>query len=516
MKKIDKIILQSLLLGFAGLVYSQVGIADEHAHDHSAEHLHNVQIHVDHQHGKITSKPVFKNTFKSHKKINQVVPKALIPEAPILNIEQAMKSFQLPNDFELEVIAAEPLVFDPVIALYDAKGRLWVVEMTTYMPDIESHGEMEHESQIVVLTDTNNDGKMDKRQVILEKLLLPRTLAFVDQGFLWADHTTLYFTETNEENGKIKVIKTEVIDKKYATGGSVEHKPNGMLFSLDNWYYNAYMPKRYRAYPLNMEGPKSSEEVYRNKYWKMVKQDSEFRGQWGITQDDYGRHYFNGNSSPIRTTSFLPNVANRNAKHQFPVDLLEQDVGTPDVYPIRVTPGLYAGDQKGTYNDYKQARHTSACGTLIYRGNQFPKKFYGIGLVSEPTGNLIKATLITDVDGVVSGKNLFNKQSILASTDERFRPVNAVNSPDGTITVVDFYHGIIQHGKFMTPYLYDQIKQRELERHKHIGRIYRIKSKQKSVNNIRDLSTLSNQKLVAMLGHDNGWHRDITVRYREA
>lgn len=442
--------------------------------------------------------------------MDEVVPRDVIPPAPILNIEEALASFELADGFALDVVAKEPLIFDPVVIQYDAAGRIWALEMTTFMKDIKGTDQMTHESQIVVLTDTNNDGEVDKRQVLIEKVLLPRALAFIEKGIIWADHEQLYFSEIKNNNGEFSVIRTDVVDSEYAKGGNLEHKPNGLLFSLDNWYYNAKSPDRYRPYPLDSQLPKNVKEVYRNNYWKMAKAKTEVRGQWGIAQDDYGRHYFSYNSSTILTTPFIPNVVLRNPKHKFPNKLVHLALGDNLVYPIRVTPAINRGYQAGMYNEgYKLRYHTSASGPLVYRGNQFPAEYYGIGLNQEPAGNLVKATKITEIDGELSGEDLFTKQSIMASTDERFRPVNAYNAPDGTITIVDFYHGIIQERTFLTSYLANQIKMRDLERHKHIGRLYRLKHKDSAIPAVEYLEGLSATQLVPYLKHDNGWHRDM-------
>ncbi|WP_077342171.1 PVC-type heme-binding CxxCH protein [Pseudocolwellia agarivorans] len=442
--------------------------------------------------------------------MDKVVPENIIPPSPILSIEEALNAFKVHKDFDIDVIAQDPLVFDPVVALYDAAGRLWVVEMTTFMQDVEATDEMLPESQIVVLTDTNQDGIMDKRQVLIENILLPRALAFVPNGIIWADHVKLYFSELSENNGKFTVINTEVVDATYAKGGNVEHKPNGLLYSLDNWYYNAKSKARYRPIPLDQKTPDGTYEIYRNKHWKMLKAETEFRGQWGITQDDYGRHYFLGNSSPLHTTSFIPNVVNRLPQHKFSADLIQQKLGTAEVFPIRVTPGLNRGYNKGMYNeDFKLKYHTAACGPLIYRGDQFPEQYYGIGLMQEPAGNLVKAIKLSEINGIVKGEALFEQQELLASTDERFRPVSAINSPDGTITVIDFYHGILQHRVFLTSYLAEQIKSRDLERNKHIGRLYRLKHKSSEVKKVDYLNNLTATQLVPYLAHSNGWHRDM-------
>jgi len=70
------------------------------------------------------------------------VPRELIPPAPPLPPEQALKSFKVQPGFRIELVAAEPLVHNPVQIAFDPEGRLWVLEMRGYMPNIEGTGEL--------------------------------------------------------------------------------------------------------------------------------------------------------------------------------------------------------------------------------------------------------------------------------------------------------------------------------------------------------------------------------------
>jgi len=441
--------------------------------------------------------------------MDEQVPNELIPESPVLSPEQALLSFRTPANIGVSLIANEPLVFNPVAAVYDKKGRLWVAEMITYMPDVLATNEKAALNQIVVLSDTNNDGVFDKRTVVLDKLVLPRALAFAPNGLLWADNTTLFYSEIIEQQGEFTVTFTHAVDAQYAAKGNIEHKPNGLLYSLDNWYYNAKAAFRYRTYPLKAVIPDDSNEVYRNETFKVVKAPTEFRGQWGITQDDYGRHYFNDNWTAIQTTSFLPSVSHRNKDYIFPTEVMQQLVGTNVVFPVRVTPGINRGYNMSMYDEaYKLKRHTSAGGPLFYRGSQFPSEFYGMLLTPESAGNLVKATKTVEIDGVVSGQDMFPHQSIIASTDERFRPVNTIDAPDGTITLLDLYHGIVQHRGFLTTYLRKQIESRSLQNNPNTGRIYRIFHNGSPLEKPSYLSGLNAYQLTAYLSHRNGWHRD--------
>ena len=110
------------------------------------------------------------------------VPKELIPPAPPLPPAEALKSFKLQSGFRLELVASEPLVHDPVQIAFDPDGRLWALEMRGYMPNIEGQGELEKVGDVVVLEDTDGDGRMDKRSVFLDGLVMPRALALARDG----------------------------------------------------------------------------------------------------------------------------------------------------------------------------------------------------------------------------------------------------------------------------------------------------------------------------------------------
>ena len=76
-------------------------------------------------------------------------------ESPPLAPEDALKRFHMPPGYRVELVASEPLIQDPVMIEWDGEGRLWVVEMPGYMPDIQAAGEHAPIGKIVVLEDTN-------------------------------------------------------------------------------------------------------------------------------------------------------------------------------------------------------------------------------------------------------------------------------------------------------------------------------------------------------------------------
>src|SRR5262249_3755514 len=246
-------------------------------------------------------------------------------------------------------------------------------------------------------------------------------------------------------------------DPKLGSKANVEHSASGLLRALDNWIYSASYTVRFR----NVAGQ-----------WE--REPTSNRGQWGITQDDFGRPFFNSNEAQLRADYIPAHYLNRRPEAKFS-GLNARVASDQSVFPARVSPGVNRGyREKILRPDGTLAAFTSACAPCIYRGDNFPPEFYGNAFVCEPAGNLIKLNWLMEKDGVVTAQQAYTNAEFLASTDERFRPVNCYTGPDGALYIVDMYHGVIQHHLYVTSYLRKQMLERGLETPLHQGRIYRV------------------------------------------
>src|SRR5262245_32659116 len=98
-------------------------------------------------------------------------------DSPVLSPEEEMKRFYLPPGFRAELVAAEPLIQDPIAIDWDPDGRMWVVEYPEFVPDLQTpEPNLDPVGRIVVLEDTDNDGKMDKRTVFADGLVQARAV----------------------------------------------------------------------------------------------------------------------------------------------------------------------------------------------------------------------------------------------------------------------------------------------------------------------------------------------------
>ena len=192
--------------------------------------------------------------------------------------------FTLEPGFDIKAVAAEPLLSGLVEIEFDERGRIWTLEMPGYMRDIDGSGEDIPDGKISILEDTDGDGVMDKKKVFLDELVLPRAIELIHDGLLYAEPPNLwYVTIDNDQPGK-----RQLVDSTYSLGGNIEHAPNGLLYNLDNWIYSAKSDRRYR---------------YKDGQWE---RDATYsKGQWGISNDDAGRLYYNNNSNPIFGLSLI-------------------------------------------------------------------------------------------------------------------------------------------------------------------------------------------------------------------
>lgn len=404
-------------------------------------------------------------------------------EEPVISLE----GYQIEEGFELEVVASEPFLEAPVSIDFDNQGRIWTVEMRGYMQTLTGESEDMPNGVISIMEDMDGDGVVDHSRVFLEGLVLPRAIAHVYGGLLYAEPPNLWFVEIENDKPGQKVL----VDSLYAADGNVEHQPNGLMMNIDNWIYNARSHFRYQR---------------KDGVW--IKEPTAFRGQWGITKDNFGRLYYNNNSTQIMGDYVLPNVLTRNQYYEPKNGLGKVLTRNQRVYPLQATL-VNRGYEKGVLDaDSMLVNVTSSCGPLVYRGGQFPENYNENAFVCAPEVNLIKRNLLSFEGPMTKATQAWDDKEFLASTDEGFRPVNLFNGPDGGMYVVDMHRGIIQHGAYMTTYLRERLAESGMDKIIGMGRILRVKSADKQLSVIPDLNNAGMESLVDMLSHENGWVRD--------
>ncbi|WP_339695017.1 c-type cytochrome [uncultured Roseivirga sp.] len=401
--------------------------------------------------------------------------------------EVSLEAYQIEEGFELQVVASEPFLEAPVAIDFDTQGRIWVAEMRGYMTNINGDDEDKPSGTISIMEDLDGDGVTDHSKIFMDGLVLPRALALVYDGLLYAEPPKLWFVEIENDKPGKKVL----VDSLYADDGNVEHQPNGLMMNIDNWIYNAKSNFRYQR---------------KNGAW--IKEPTSYRGQWGITKDNFGRLYHNNNSTLLQGDYVLPNTLINNEYYSPRNAIGKVLTSSQRVYPLHVT-SVNRGYEKGVLDqDSILVNVTSACGPLVYRGGQFPNDYDENAFICAPEVNLIKRHILNFESIKTTGEAAWEDKEFLASTDESFRPVNLFNGPDGAMYVVDMHRGIIQHGAYMSPYLRKHLEEKGLDKVIGMGRILRVKNKNSPLLELPELDKASNKDLINLLSHQNGWVRD--------
>ncbi|MBP8255700.1 MAG: c-type cytochrome [Opitutaceae bacterium] len=421
----------------------------------------------------------------------------VIPPAPALTVDQALRTFRIAPGFRIEAVASDPLLHDPVVLEIDEAGRYWVVEMRGFMPNVDGVGEDKPVGTIAVLDDTDGDGRPDRRTEFATGLVMPRAMLRVADGILVGAPPHLWFMRDTDGDGRADE-KTEVASD-YGSPTNPEHTANSLTWGLDNWIYSANFTARFR---YNPDGS-----------W--TREPTSFRGQWGLTFNNAGNFFYNNNSVPLQADAFPAEYLYRNPAQPFS-PCVNRTLAPPEkitLYPSRVTPGINRG-YRTLGEDGVLRSVTAACAPLFYRESLFPSAFAGNVFICEPAANLVKRILVDDASGAWTARNAYPSSEFLTSTDERFRPVNLTSGPDGALYVVDMYRGILQHRIYVTSYLRRQIESRHLDTPIGLGRIYRIVPEgfKASPSTLRLPAQMTLPERVATLDHESGWWRDTAQR----
>ena len=417
-----------------------------------------------------------------------------------LSPEEEMKTFSLPPGFRVELVASEPMIESPILMDFDPDGRLWVLEMLTFLPDTSGRDSREPLNRVSVLEDTNGDGRMDKKTVFADKLSMPRALKVLDHGVLIGEPPNLWVMK--DTNGDLVADTKDLVVNTYGNpNGGIEHNANSLFWAMDNVMY-------------------SSEHV-----WDLRLANGKFeplpalsRGQWQVSQDDAGRIYRNVNDSPLfvdytPSRYFLrnPNGARTRGLYEL---LIEQTDAI--VYPVRNNRGVNRGYRDPFFRaDESSIVIQGASGPTIYRGDAYPKELHGNAFIPDSPTNLVHRMVVTDDgSGRLTAKNGYDRGEFLASSDERFRPASLFDGPDGNLYVVDMYRGVVQAGGLWSEYLTGYIKANDLELPVGKGRIWRVVYGNGTARRpaAPALSKATPQQLVQTLSNPKGWWRDTAQR----
>ncbi|WP_236032891.1 DUF7133 domain-containing protein [Algoriphagus pacificus] len=417
----------------------------------------------------------------------------LTPTAPVIPVSanEEKKSFVLKPGYSMDPVLSEPQIREPASIQFDGNGRMYVLELRTYMQDIDANGELMPTSRISRWEDKDNDGVYETGVVFLDSLVFPRFIVpFGPNTILSMESNEDHVYKFTDVDGDGKADKKELFSSGLGRSGNVEHQTSFLTWAMDNWMYSTYNSKRIRWTPDGVIHEPSGNP------W----------GQWGVTQDNYGKLWFQDGAGGVPQGFQFPIAyGNFSVKGQWkdgfrvPYSLVKL---------ADFQPGMKEANPDGSLNNV-----TGAAGSDVYRGDRLPKELVNQYFYGEPVGRIVRQVNSENVEGLTYIQNSYidSKSEFIQSTDPLFRPVDMATAPDGTMYIVDMYRGIIQEGNWTQEgsYLRTKIQQYQMDDVIGNGRIWRLSYEGMPRNTEKPrMYEETSAELVRHLENPNGWWRD--------
>ena len=409
--------------------------------------------------------------------------------------------------FRVELVAAEPLVADPVDIAWGPDGKLWVVEMADYPLGIDGRGKPG--GRVRYLEDTDGDGRYDRSTVFLEGLNCPNGVMPWRKGVLVTAAPEVLYAEDTDGDGKADVRRA--LFRGFGEGNQ-QHRVNHLRWGLDNWVYLANGDGGAGANGL-IRSVKTGKEVEIRGHDVRIRPDSGAldvvtgQAQFGRCRDDWGNWFGCNNRNPGWHYALVDHYLRRNPYVAAPPGRITLN---PDAEPIPIGRVIsyrrvgYQVPEKGAV----RGRFTSIGGMTCYRDELLGPKLRGDVFTSDSVFNVVHRTALVP-DGVTfRGKRAPAEQhcEFLASDDPWFRNNTLRTGPDGALYVVAMYRLSIEHPEWIE----DQVEEiLDLRLGEDRGRIYRVVPEGKKLRPIPRLDRLDTTALVEALDSPNGPQRDL-------
>ncbi|MBL9136255.1 MAG: hypothetical protein JNK85_10320 [Verrucomicrobiales bacterium] len=390
--------------------------------------------------------------------------------------EQTRPEFEVHPGFKAELWAENPQLFKPIQMNWDPQGRLWVASSRVY-PQIRPG--QDAEDAVVVLEDTDGDGRAEKSTVFVEGLIIPTSVVPDGKGgcYVGASHQLLHFADADGDgraDRKTIVLSSFGTEDTHHNLHTLRWGFDGHLYMNQSIYTHTHVETAHGVRRLNSAG-----------IWRFNPDTWQFDvftkggcNPWGHHWDQWGNQFFTDGAG---------------------------------------FKGIYHAMEGATYFTYSDMRREAEsispgnypkfCSLEIVHSPAFPNEWQGQAITCDFRAHRIVRFALKDVGSTFQ---TVEQPDLLRTTNVTFRPIDLRFGPDGALYIADWSNPIIQHG---------EVDFRDPRRDKEHGRIWRVTGEAaKSVARV-DLSRKATRELLDLTQSSSGWEQEqarLVLRQRGA
>jgi putative membrane-bound dehydrogenase-like protein len=408
---------------------------------------------------------------------------------------EAAAAMTVPDGFSVQLAAGEPMIHQPIAMTFDHRGRLWVAEAHTY-PIRAPEGE--GKDNIVILEDTDSDGAFDKRTVFIEGLNLVSGLE-IGFGGVWVGAAPNFMFIPDRDGDDRPDGEPQILLDGWGLTDTHETL-NSFTWGPDGWLYGCH-----GVFSFAKVGPPGTPKDQRTRMnagvWRYHPVRHEFQvfawgtsNPWGVDFNDYGQTFITACVIPHMFHMIQGGRYHRQGGRHYNPYVFD-DIKTIADHAHYVGSVEDHAWWKGR-NEAIEDHGTLAlggghahCGAMIYLGDNWPDQYRDSILLANVHGNRINNDLLRR-NG--SGYVASHGNDFLFANDSWFRGINLKYAPDGSVYLIDWYDKNACHRRDSE--IWDRTN----------GRVYQIRFGQPDTKPV-DLSTHSDQQLVALMMHENDW-----------
>ena len=435
-----------------------------------------------------------------------------LPRFEPLSPEQAIESLEVLDGFRIELVAAEPLVVDPIAFAFDARSRLFVVEMRDY-----SEQDKEHLGRIALLTDSDGDGRMDRRSTFVDGLSWPTAVHPWRDGVIVAAPPKMTWFRDTDDDGRADT--SEVWFDGFGRS-NVQGMTNSLRWGVDCFVHGATSSTGANLRSSNQPAQTLRRTDFAIDTLRKTLHPVSGGGQHGLSFNRWGDKFVTSNSDHLQQVidmhgwlaSHPLRVTMPGLRRSIALDGQQAEVfRASPVEPWRVVRtrlrvgGIVGGPVEG--GGRAAGYFTGATGTWIVDNEAgFSLDSEDTALVCDVGSNLVHRKSLKDKGLYWEADRTDQGDELLRSTDTWFRPVQLGDGPDGAVYIADMYREVIEHPKSLPEAIKKHL---DLTAGRDRGRIWRIASNSSRLPKLGfvDMTQMKEMKLIEELASPIAWRR---------